>query len=114
MLHPKLTSAQKREQSERSEIPALSPQDLVALARQLMQAHPHFHHRLNSIHIQCNGQRLELTGRLPSFHLKQVAQEALSKLPVVIDNQIDVVSCNGLSSSGHDAGSSAALPLRPR
>ena len=43
---------------------------------------------------------LTLTGRLPSFYLKQVLQTLLRDLDGVtrIDNRVDVVSSTGLSS----------------
>jgi hypothetical protein len=43
---------------------------------------------------------LTLHGRLPSFYLKQVLQTMLNNVDGVerIDNQVDVVSANGLSS----------------
>jgi hypothetical protein len=43
---------------------------------------------------------LTLTGRLPSFYMKQVLQSLLRNLEGVklIDNRVDVVSATGLSS----------------
>ncbi len=48
--------------------------------------------------------RLVLTGRLPSFYLKQVLQTLLEDLPGVteIDNRMQVVCSSGLSSIGCD------------
>jgi hypothetical protein len=39
-------------------------------------------------------------GRVPSFYLKQVLQTILMRVEGVgvVDNQVDVVSCDGLSS----------------
>ena len=46
---------------------------------------------------------LIITGRLPSFHLKQLVQEALNDIEGVqgIENQIDVVNPAGRSSVRH-------------
>ena len=43
---------------------------------------------------------LTLSGRVPSFYLKQVLQTALKDIPGVtrVDNQVDVVAPRGLSS----------------
>ena len=46
------------------------------------------------------GSVLVLTGRVPTFYLKQTLQAALMGLPGIdrIENHVGVVSCNGLSS----------------
>jgi len=73
---------------------------LDQLARERLEEHPHFRHRSASVMIESRGGTLVLTGRLPSCYLKEVLQEALATLPGVatIDNQVNVVCCNGLSS----------------
>ncbi|NOY42997.1 MAG: BON domain-containing protein [Planctomycetes bacterium] len=75
--------------------------DLVGLARDELSHHDHFRYHSNSIAIESQDGRLVITGRLPSFYLKQVLQTVLRALPEVqqIDNRIDVVSCHGLSST---------------
>jgi hypothetical protein len=44
---------------------------------------------------------LTLQGRVPSFYLKQVLQTFVKDIPEIVrvDNQVDVVSATGLSSS---------------
>jgi hypothetical protein len=49
---------------------------------------------LRNVSCDCRGGVLVLRGRLPSYYLKQVAQEAVVRLEGVerIDNQIQVVT----------------------
>jgi hypothetical protein len=73
---------------------------LTDLARRKLEQHPHFHGHTNQLRIEQRGATLCLSGRLPSFYLKQLVQEALLRLPGVreIDNDIDVVNPAGVSS----------------
>ena len=75
-------------------------EQVISEAREQLSKHDQFRYRADSIGIQFHDGRLVLIGRLPSFYLKQVLQTALRGLPGVkqIDNQVDVVSSNGLSS----------------
>jgi hypothetical protein len=68
-------------------------------ATQALDAHPHFRGRTNTIRIECRHDTLILTGRLPSFYLKQLLQEALRGVDGVgkIDNRVAVICCDGLS-----------------
>jgi len=61
--------------------------------------HPHFCGRTNTIRIECRHDTLIVTGRLPSFYLKQVLQEVLRQVDGVgkIANRVDVIRCDGLS-----------------
>lgn len=74
--------------------------DLAILARQYLEQHPHFRGRLGDVCVEQEGKNLYLSGRLPSFYLKQLVQEAVRRVPGVqhIINQIDVVSSHGISS----------------
>ncbi len=65
-----------------------------------LSQHDHFRYHLDSIFIDYQKGRLIITGRLPSFYLKQMLQTVLRTLPEVqqIDNRVDVVSSRGLSS----------------
>lgn len=74
--------------------------DLVALARQQLESHPHFRGRTGGVQIELCGRTLVLSGRLPTFYLKQLVQEAIRRLPGVqhVRNEIDVVSPYGISS----------------
>jgi hypothetical protein len=73
--------------------------DLSAVARQYLESHPHFRGRTNGVSIAQDGRNLFLTGRLPTFYLKQLVQEAVRHVPGVqnVVNQIDVVSASGVS-----------------
>jgi osmotically-inducible protein OsmY len=74
--------------------------DLCIIARQYLESHPHFRGRASGVSIAYDGRNLFLTGRLPTFYLKQMVQEAVRHVPGVhsIVNQIDVVSASGVSS----------------
>jgi osmotically-inducible protein OsmY len=74
--------------------------DLSTLARQHLEHHPHFRGRVNDVFIEHEGRSLTLTGRVPTFYLKQLVQEAVRHVPGVqqVRNLIDVVSSDGVSS----------------
>jgi osmotically-inducible protein OsmY len=74
--------------------------DLSTVARQYLESHPHFRGRSNGVSIAQEGRDLCLSGRLPTFYLKQLVQEAVRHVPGVqnVINQIDVVSASGVSS----------------
>lgn len=73
---------------------------LTDLARRKLEQHPHFHGHTSALRIEQRGSTLCLSGRLPSFYLKQLVQEALLGLPGVreVDNAIDVINPAGVSS----------------
>jgi hypothetical protein len=54
-----------------------SRNDLSAVARQYLESHPHFRGRTKGVCIAHEGPNLFLTGRLPTFYLKQLVQEAM-------------------------------------
>ena len=74
--------------------------NLSSIARDYLEKHPHFRGRINDVAIEQDGRTLFLTGRLPSFYLKQLVQEAVRHVPGVhqVRNLIDVVSAEGISS----------------
>lgn len=74
--------------------------NISAIARAYLEGHPHFRGRMNDVAITQDGRTLLLTGRLPSFYLKQLMQEAVRRVPGVdsVRNMIDVVSSEGISS----------------
>jgi hypothetical protein len=74
--------------------------NLSTLARDYLEHHPHFRGRISDVTIQHEGRTLLLTGRLPTFYLKQLVQEAVRHVPGVqqVRNLIDVVSAEGVSS----------------
>jgi hypothetical protein len=74
--------------------------DLSSLARGHLEQHPHFRGRLTGLRIEHRGKTLFLSGRLPTFYLKQLVQEAVRYLPGIqhVRNEIDVVNPTGVSS----------------
>lgn len=74
--------------------------DLSTLARQHLEHHPHFRGRVSDVFIEHSGRTLLLTGKLPTFYLKQLVQETVRHVPGVqqVRNLIDVVSASGVSS----------------
>jgi len=74
--------------------------DLSTLARQHLEHHPHFRGRVSDVFIEHRGRTLLLTGKLPTFYLKQLVQEAVRHVPGVLQvrNLIDVVNASGISS----------------
>jgi BON domain len=78
--------------------------DLTTLARHHLDRHPHFRGRLTGLRIEHRGRTLFLSGRLPTFYLKQLVQEAVRHLPGVgrVRNEIDVVNPTGVSSVRSD------------
>jgi hypothetical protein len=74
--------------------------DLTALARQSLERHPHFRGRMSALRIEQRGRTLCLTGRLPTFYLKQLVQETIRHIPGVhgVLNEISVVNAAGVSS----------------
>jgi len=75
--------------------------DLCTVARQYLESHPHFRGRTSGVSIAQDGRDLCLSGRLPTFYLKQLVQEAMRHVPGVhnVVNEIDVVSASGVSSA---------------
>ena len=66
---------------------------LASLVRDGLEHHPHFRGRASLFTIELVGETIVMTGRLPSYYLKQLLQEAIMVMPGVvnIDNQVDVV-----------------------
>jgi hypothetical protein len=78
------------------------PFDIGAMeraARQRLEFHPHFRGRELGITIRSENSVLILSGKVPTFYLKQLAQEVLRDQLQVIQNDIEVVCCGGLSSA---------------
>lgn len=66
---------------------------LATLAIQKLQSHGALHDSCKSVQIEFDGSKLILTGHLPTFYLKQQAQEVLRELRVPIYNRIRVSQC---------------------
>jgi hypothetical protein len=67
-----------------------------------LEEHPCFRGRSGAIELEFRRGTIILRGRVPSFYLKQLLQEAMRDIDgvEVIDNRVDVVCSNGLSSTG--------------
>jgi osmotically-inducible protein OsmY len=85
---------------DRPASPMCERADLSALARNYLENHPHFRGRVNNLAIEHDGRNLILSGRVPTFYLKQLVQETVRHVPGVqhIRNKIEVVSAEGVSS----------------
>jgi len=70
------------------------------LAQQVLARHSHFQNRAGDFEYEYRQGVLIVRGRLPTFYLKQVLQTVLKDIEgvVCIDNQVDVVSSEGVSS----------------
>ena len=69
-------------------------------ARDVVAQNSHFHGRAESFQFVLRSDTLIVRGCVPSFYLKQVLQTVLMRIDGVrlIDNQVNVVACDGLSS----------------
>ena len=74
--------------------------DAAEQAKWIVTQHPHFRGRAITIEfVECD-RLLLVHGQVPSFYLKQVLQTVLRDVAGItrIDNRVDVVSSEGLSS----------------
>ncbi|QEG20409.1 BON domain-containing protein [Mariniblastus fucicola] len=78
--------------------------ELVARSQELLDGHPHFRCRYYQLEFRTQPGRLTISGRLPSFYLKQLAQELLRSLNIEIVNEIEVVDLEDSRSSKQPAG----------
>lgn len=53
--------------------------------RERLEQHPHFRGRASLVQIELVEGTIVLSGRLPSYYLKQLLQEALRPMPGVVD-----------------------------
>lgn len=78
---------------EATQISTDVPPDVVAsLIRERLEEHPHFRGRISMLQIESIGGSVVLSGRLPTYYLKQLLQEAVRRVPDVkhIDNRVEV------------------------
>ena len=75
---------------QRTELPSSV---IVSSIRELLEQHPHFRGRTSLLTIESIGGSIVLSGRLPSYYLKQLLQEAVKGSIAVtrIDNHVEVV-----------------------
>ena len=64
----------------------------VSRIRERLEDHPHFRGRTHLLQIEAIGGSVVVSGRLPTYYLKQLLQEAVRAIPDVahIDNRVDV------------------------
>jgi osmotically-inducible protein OsmY len=74
-----------------------SPREIERKAIQSLEHHSHFRGRHVWLQCTCREGNLYLSGKLPSFHLKQVAQEVVRRVEGVrtVVNEIVVASPEG-------------------
>ena len=70
------------------------------LARTELDRHCHFQGRVDGFEFRNRDRVLTVRGRVPSFYLRRLLEKVLLRVDGVqsIDNQVDVVCCDGLSS----------------
>ena len=70
------------------------------LARTELDRHCHFRGRVDGFEFRSGDGVLTVRGRVPSFYLRRLLEKVLLRVDGVqsIDNQVDVVCCDGLSS----------------
>jgi uncharacterized RmlC-like cupin family protein len=68
--------------------------NVILSIRDRLEEHPHFRGRASQLQIEVIGDAVVLSGRLPTYYLKQLLQEAVKKIPDVIriDNRVEVAS----------------------
>ncbi len=66
---------------------------IAALIREQLEQNPHFRGRTRLLEIESIGGSVVISGRLPTYYLKQLLQEAIKRIPDVerIDNQVEVL-----------------------
>ena len=69
-----------------------SSDQIVMLIRDRLERHPHFRGRASQFQVERIGGEVVLSGRLPTYYLKQLLQEAVKDIPDVahIDNRVEV------------------------
>ncbi len=65
---------------------------VVSSIRERLDKHPHFRGRGHLIQIKSNGDSVVVSGRVPTYYLKQLLQEVMKLVPDIgkIDNRLDV------------------------
>ena len=65
----------------------------VSLVRERLEGHPHFRGRCGLLQFESLGDSIVISGRLPTYYLKQLLQETVKRTPGVeqIDNQVEVL-----------------------
>jgi hypothetical protein len=88
-----LTKKQKRK-------PITTRVDTARRARKELNGHVHFRGRVDGFQFEHHDGVLTVRGRVPSFYLRKLLESLLKRVDGVhvVDNQVDVVCCDRLSS----------------
>ena len=72
-------------------------------ANQALYEHPCFRGRATWVHCATRGDHIVISGRVPSFYLKQLAQEVLRRVSGMppIDNRLEIVHAPGHMKTDH-------------
>ena len=91
---------------KRKQQPFAKRTKIEQLARKQLDGDCHFHHRVTGFQFEYREGVLTVRGRVPSFYLRQILERVLLRVKGVrsIDNQVDVISCDGLSSVRNSVG----------
>lgn len=91
MIRNSSTSASERLVREQDNMD-VDRESMVSLIRERLERHPHFRGRTHLLHIESIDGGVIVSGRLPTYHLKQLLQEAIKALPDVehVDNRVEV------------------------
>jgi hypothetical protein len=65
---------------------------VVSLVRERLDKHPHFRGRTHQLQIEAMGGSIVVSGKVPTYYLKQLLQEAIKAIPDVADinNRVEV------------------------
>ena len=71
---------------------SIKSEPIVAMVRNRLENHPHFRGRSHLLAIEAIGTSVIVSGRVPTFYLKQLLQEAIRTIPDVahVNNCVDV------------------------
>jgi hypothetical protein len=96
-----LTKKQRRK-------PVTTRIDTAHRARKVLNGHVHFRGRIDGFQFEHRDGVLTVRGRVPSFYLRKLLESILKRVDGVhvVDNQVDVVCCDGLSSVRNRVGDS--------
>jgi hypothetical protein len=86
--------------------PATTRVKMEHLIRKELDGHCHFRGRVDGFQFEHRGGVLTVRGRVPSFYLRQLLERVLKRVEGVhrINNRVDVVCCDGLSSVREEVG----------
>ncbi len=87
---------------------ALTEDSQVVLhARDLISRHAPFSGRADCFEFECSKNVLVIRGRVPTYYLKQLLQDALKQLEGIssIDNRVEVVANGGFGATQQPSGS---------